>query len=301
MSAIEEYTYARRDTGALKLRIFKPTGGTQRQTAVLHLHGGGWRSGAPAMLDPRSRGLSALGYTVIQVQYRLLDDIVAWPAPVTDLRSALRWVVEHADELGVRPNAIVLWGHSAGAHICLMTACTVAGGDLDHPDDDRSIPVSIAAVIDCYGPTSFHSGATPLLAAGPDGPDFAAIAANQRPDGALPGIDLLAEPCSDDQADAISPLTQLSADFPPTMIVHGTHDTLIRPENSQRLTDALSRLGVVSELVTFAECGHEFDAAPSYAAVLAAHIDIFLRQVLGDPALAEELYEHSMFRTLNPR
>ncbi|MDG4668123.1 alpha/beta hydrolase [Mycobacterium sp. 236(2023)] len=295
MSAVEEYTYAHRDTGALKLRILRPIGETHRQTAVLHLHGGGWRSGAPAMLDPRSRALSALGYTVIQVQYRLLDDVVAWPAPVTDLRSAVRWVVGHAVELGVRPSAIALWGHSAGAHICLMTACTVASGDLDHPDDDQSIAVSIAAVIDCYGPTSFHSGAIPLIAAGPDGPDFAAIAANQREDGALPGIDLLAEPCNEDQADALSPLTQLTADFPPTMIVHGTHDTLIRPENSRRLTDALSSLGVVSELVTFAECGHEFDAAPSYAAVLAAHVDLFLRRVLRDPDLTNEIYEHSMF------
>lgn len=301
MSAVEEHTYAHRDTGALKLRIFKPTGGTPRQTAVLHLHGGGWRSGAPAMLDPRSTVLSALGYTVIQVQYRLLHDAVAWPAPVTDLRSALRWVAEHADELVVRPNALVLWGHSAGAHICLMTACSLADESLDHPDDDRSTPLSIAAVVDCYGPTSFHSGATPLLTMGPDGPDFAAIAANQRPDGALPGIDLLGQPCDDDQAGSISPLSQLGADFPPTMIAHGTNDTLIRPENSQYLAEALNKLGVVCELVTFAECAHEFDAAPSYAAVVAAHIDVFLRQVLGDPALVEEIYEYSMFRALPPQ
>jgi len=128
-----------------------------------------------------------------------------------------------------------------------------------------------------------------------------AIAANQRSDGALPGIDLLAHPCNEDQADAISPLKQVSADFPPTMIVHGTSDTLIRPENSQRLTSALNKLGVVCELVTFAECSHEFDAAPSYAAVVGAHLDVFLRQVLGDPALVEEIHEYSMFRAPAPQ
>ena len=53
--------------------------------------------------------------------------------------------------------------------------------------------------------------------------------------------------------------------------------------------------------MTFAECAHEFDAAPSYAAVVAAHIDVFLRQVLGDPALVEEIYEYSMFRALPPQ
>ena len=56
------------------------------------------------------------------------------------------------------------------------------------------------------------------------------------------------------------------------------------------------RLGVVSELVTFAECNHEFDAAPSYGAAVVAHIDVFLRRVLQEPALAAEIAQYSMFR-----
>jgi hypothetical protein len=71
---------------------------------------------------------------------------------------------------------------------------------------------------------------------------------------------------------------------------------LIRPINSRRLTDELSRLGVISELVNFAGCNHEFDAAPSYGAAVAAHIDVFLRRVLEDPALAAEISHYSMFR-----
>jgi len=84
--------------------------------------------------------------------------------------------------------------------------------------------------------------------------------------------------------------------FPPTMMVHGTADVLIRPINSRRLADELSRLGVISELVTFAECNHEFDAAPSYGAAVVAHIDVFLRRVLEEPALAAEIAQYSMFR-----
>jgi len=53
---------------------------------------------------------------------------------------------------------------------------------------------------------------------------------------------------------------------------------------------------VISELVNFAECNHEFDAAPSYAAVVVAHIDVFLRRVLQDPTLASEIAQYSMFR-----
>jgi acetyl esterase/lipase len=183
---IEEFAYAERETGPLKLRVCRPTGSVRHAIVVLHLHGGAWRVGTPASLDSRSTRLAAHGYTVIQVQYRLLGE-AAWPAPITDLRSAIRWVVDHADELGVRPNAVVLWGHSAGAHIALMTAATLADDTLDHSDDDRSIQISVAAVVDCYGPVSFHPGGFSLLAIGPGGHDFAAIVANQRSDGAFAG------------------------------------------------------------------------------------------------------------------
>jgi acetyl esterase/lipase len=283
--SIEEVTYADRETGPLTLRVFRPTGTVRHPTAVLHLHGGAWRVGTPASLNSRSSRLAACGYTVIQVQYRLLG-AAAWPAPMTDLRSALRWVVDHAEALGVQPNAIVLWGHSAGAHIALMTAATLADESLDHPDDDPAVQISVAAVIDCYGPVSFHSGGTALLAIGPGGHDLAAIVANHRSDGALPAIDLLEEPCSQEQADAISPLALVHPDFPPTLMVHGSSDTLVQPVNSRRLADALGQLGVVLELVEFAECNHEFDGAPSYAAAVVAHIDVFLRRVLQDPTLA---------------
>jgi acetyl esterase/lipase len=219
-----------------------------------------------------------------------------WPAPVTDTRSALRWVVSHAGELGVRPDAIVLWGHSAGGHIALTTAATRADRALDHDDDDPAVPTPVAAVIDCYAPVSFHPGDTSMLQIGPTGIDLAAILANQRSDGALPAIDLLEKPCNKAQADAISPLALVGPDFPPTMLVHGTADVLVRPINSRRLADELSRLGVTSELVEFAECNHEFDAAPTYAAAVVAQVDVFLRRVLSEPTLAAEIRQYSMFQ-----
>jgi acetyl esterase/lipase len=292
---VEEFVYAHRDTGPLKVRVFRPTVPSGHNAAVLHLHGGAWRVGTPAMLDSRSAALAGRGYTVVQVQYRLLGH-APWPAPVTDVRSALRWVVSNADQLGVRPDAMVLWGHSAGGHIALTTAATLPDHTLDHGDDERHVPISVAAVIDCYAPVSFHPGDTSMLQMGPAGIDLAAILANQRSDGALPAIDLLEKSCTQAQADAISPLALIDPDYPPTMIVHGTADVLIRPINSRRLADELARLGVISELVTFAECNHEFDAAPSYAAAVVAHIDVFLRRALQEPSLSAEIAHYSMFR-----
>ncbi len=292
---VEEFVYAHRATGPLRLRVFRPAESARYGTAVLHLHGGAWRVGTPDMLDSRSNALAARGYTVIQVQYRLLGH-ARWPAPLTDVRSALRWVTNHAGELGVRPDSLVLWGHSAGGHIALTTAATLADRTLDDGDDDPSVPISVAALIDCYAPVSFSAEDASLLQIGPSGIDLAAILANQRSDGALPAVDLLETKCTQAQADAISPLALVGQDFPPTMVVHGTADVLIRPINSRRLADELARLGVVSELVEFAGCNHEFDAAPSYSAAVVAHIDVFLRRVLHEPTLAAEMRQYSMFR-----
>src|ERR1700744_1636717 len=292
---VEDFRYDDRETGPPKLRVFRPTGAARHPVAVLHLHGGAWRVGNPAMLDSRSTLLAARGYTVIQVQYRLLGQ-AAGPGPGTDLRSGPGWVACHAADLGGDPDPVVFWGHSAGAHIALTTAATKGDQYLDHAGDDRAVPVAIAAVIDCYAPVSFHPEDTSMLQIGPGGIDLAAILANQRSDGALPAIDLLGKPCTQEDADAISPLVLVGPDFPPTMMVPVTADVLIRPLNSRRLADDLSRLGVVSELVTFAECNHEFDAAPSYGAAVVAHIDVFLRRVLEEPALAAEIAQYSMFR-----
>ena len=295
MSA-ERIEYAQRSAGPLAVHVLRPTGDVDRATAVLHLHGGGWRMGMPEMLTPRSAALAALGYTVVQVQYRLLSDEVQWPVPVVDLRSALRWVHQNADDLGIRRERIVLWGHSAGAHISLMAVATRDDRSLDDPGDDARVPLSVAAIVACYPPALLHGGDTPLMVVDADGmPDLAAIAAKQRSDGAVPACDLLGGPCTDGQARDASPVHRITADFPPTMIVHGTADMMIAAEASRRLDGALRSSGVTSQLATFADCNHEFDMIPSYAAVVTAQIDLFLRRVLDDADLVAEIGASAMF------
>jgi acetyl esterase/lipase len=78
-----------------------------------------------------------------------------------------------------------------------------------------------------------------------------------------------------------SPLTQIKEGYPPTVIFHGLSDVTIRPENSQRLLQALRSARVSSELHTFAGVPHEFDTHPEFADACAALTDFFLdRNVL---------------------
>jgi acetyl esterase/lipase len=246
---------------SLSARVFRPTGPNHR-TAVLHVHGGGWRHGRPEMLDARSAALAALGFTVIAPSYRLVP-AAAWPAAVTDLRSAIRWTAAHAAELDVDPERTTLHGHSAGAHIALVTAATLTDPGLDAPGE--SGPLAVAAVVACYPPTRF-------TAAEPTGPhEFAATAVLDRPATAA-------------EAAALSPIDLVRPGFPPTLLLHGAADRLVAPVHAEALYARLRECGVAAELSLFAGQDHEFDTLPSYTDVTARQIAVFLRNQVADQA-----------------
>ena len=92
----------------------------------------------------------------------------------------------------------------------------------------------------------------------------------------------LMPPGSDEAAiNNASPLAHIKEGYPPTVIFHGLSDVTIRPENSQRLLQALRSARVSSELHTFAGVPHEFDTHPEFADACAALTDFFLdRNVL---------------------
>ncbi len=106
----------------LALDIDRPEGETTR-TAIIFLHGGGWRVGSREAMRPVARRMAAHGFVGLPAQYRLLDQD-PWPAQLHDVKAAIRWTRAHADALGIDPARIVLWGSSAGGHLALMAAGT---------------------------------------------------------------------------------------------------------------------------------------------------------------------------------
>ena len=135
-------------TPELSLDIFPPAS-ESRRCAVMLFHGGGWRGASKEMIQGQAAALAAAGFTALAVQYRLLDT-APWPAPLNDAAAALGWTRAHADQLGIDPAQVVLQGHSAGAHIALMSAATLN-------TDQRP-----AAVVAYYPAIGFPRSDTPL-------------------------------------------------------------------------------------------------------------------------------------------
>lgn len=123
------------------VRVFRPRDPRPAASGgLLYMHGGGFTLGSPATEDANAAALSeALRCTVVSVDYRLAPEH-HHPAPVQDCYAALAWFAEHADELGVDPHLIVVYGHSGGAGLAANVA--IMARDLEGP--------SIALQMLCY-------------------------------------------------------------------------------------------------------------------------------------------------------
>jgi acetyl esterase len=129
--------------GELPLRLYRPAG-ERPLPALLYYFGGGWALGTVDTADGVSRSLAnASGALVAVVGYRLAPEH-PFPAAVDDCYAALRWVAEHADEIGVDPARIVVGGDSAGGNLAAAVTLlarsegpVLAGQLLVYPNTDQ--------------------------------------------------------------------------------------------------------------------------------------------------------------------
>ncbi|HTT87352.1 MAG TPA: alpha/beta hydrolase fold domain-containing protein, partial [Acidimicrobiales bacterium] len=103
--------------GPVRLREFRPG---RVEGVMLHIHGGGWMTGEPALMDPLHESLSdRLGLAIVSVDYRLAPED-PYPAGPDDCEAAALWVIDHAaTEYGT--DRLLIGGESAGAHLSAVT------------------------------------------------------------------------------------------------------------------------------------------------------------------------------------
>src|SRR6185436_1806201 len=96
---------------------------SSKRTAVIIIHGGGWRSGDRNLHYPLAQRLAKLGYVCFTPEYRLSTEAL-YPAGVYDIKSAIRWVRKNAAKYGLNEDKIVVAGHSAGGELAAMMGAT---------------------------------------------------------------------------------------------------------------------------------------------------------------------------------
>jgi len=274
----DDVVYAAPGARELCLDIYAATGSVDHRTAVVAVHGGGWRVGDRKMLRSRCQALADRGFTVLSAEYRLLDE-APWPAQLHDVRAAIGWTRDQAADLGVDADRIVVQGHSAGAHLALMAAAAT-GPALDL--DAEALRTPIAAVVAYYPTVELVSGRPmPDMSAGPTPESLAAL---RSEDGTGPAAMLLGDSAGAQDAAAASPITYAAPGHPATILLHGTADRLVAPAASERLHHKLLAADVASELHLFSGAHHEFDATPSLTETCSALVTDFLARVVLEPA-----------------
>jgi acetyl esterase len=203
----------------LTVHLFHPEGfkASGNWPAFVTIHGGGWTSGTPSRFYPYAHALSEKGYVGVSVEYRLVS-----PKGVTvfdcvkDGRAAVRYVRAHARELGIDPNRIAVSGGSAGGHVAAGTAFFDGA---DHPDENLKLSCRPDALV--------------LF--------FPVIDTSEKGYGQMK---------IGDEWKTISPVDQVKANSPPTLIFHGDADKVTPYAGALLFTKRMREAGNVCELVT---------------------------------------------------
>lgn len=114
-----DFDYLHHDGKPLKLRLFRPHGDGPFPL-VIELHGGAWCSGDLNECQVYAEAFAKAGLAVAAIDFRHAGD--GYPASLTDINYAIRWVKANAARLGTRADRIGIAGQSSGGHLAMLVA-----------------------------------------------------------------------------------------------------------------------------------------------------------------------------------
>lgn len=215
--------------------------------AIIYFPGGGFTSSEHDKFIEMRMALAEAGFVVAAAEYRTVPDI--FPAPVEDGKAAVRYLREHASEYGIDPKRIGVIGDSAGGWLAQMLGTTNGDKTFDK-GDFLSQSSDVQAVATLYGISN-------LLNIGEGFPE-AIQKVHQSP--AVTEALLVNGPAfrtfvgapittTKEKALNASPIGHIKGIKPPFLIMHGSSDTLVSPEQSATLFEALKKEGNRAEYI----------------------------------------------------
>jgi acetyl esterase/lipase len=219
-----------------KLDLYVPgTGGPF--PVIVWVHGGAWLGGSkdncPAL------PFVGRGYAVASINYRLSQH-APFPAQIEDCKAAVRWLRAHAREYHLDPDHVGAWGASAGGHLVALLGTSGGVKEWEGKEGNREQSSRVQAVVDWFGPTDFTKMG----------------GSHDRPNS--PEARLIGGPVRDnpEKAARANPITYISKDDPPFLILHGDRDNTVPFNQSELLAEALQKAGVEVTFVPVQGAGH---------------------------------------------
>jgi acetyl esterase/lipase len=219
---------------AQKMDIYLPPGRTTSATKVMILiHGGAWATGDKADFDEYVDSLKRRmpAYAIFNINYRLSTGTTnTFPTQENDVKAAVEFVYSKRSEY-VISDKFVLLGASAGGHLALLQGYK------------QTSPVRVKAIVDFFGPTDmtdlYNNPASPMIP-----PTTVAQIVGATP---------TSNPTLYQQS---SPITFVTPQSTPTIILQGGIDPLVASSQSTALRDKLQTLGVTNQYLFYPTEGH---------------------------------------------
>jgi acetyl esterase/lipase len=245
----KDIVYKQVDSISLQLDIYKQKNLSEAAPVLIFIHGGGWSKGKRSDYLPYLLDYAQKGYVTVTVSYRL-SGVAHFPAAVEDVQTAVQCIREHSSAHMINPEKIALIGGSAGGHLAMMVgfADKIPGG-------------KVQAIVNLYGPadlsTEYARNRGECL-------KFLGQSYQEKPD----------------LYSAASPQTYISGDDPPTLIFHGTIDSLVPVSQSDSLHQWLDRAGVPNEYHRLKGWPHTMDLSTKVNNYCQYYMDAFFKQYL---------------------
>ncbi len=237
--------------GALLMDVYRPE--NPNGYAIVHITGSGWHSplAANAPQQKASRQVDVFGLPLVQAGYTVFAlnhrtaPLNKYPAQLEDVQRAVRFIRHHAANRGLDPSRIGGVGGSSGGHLTLMLGLSPAPGDAEDADLANRESGNLQVIVPWAPPTDlvWHNGTY-----------------GHGTFASLFGMRLMErDPKNSPQYRAVrdaSPIHYVSADDPPTLLIHGDSDAIVPIDHSIKLAAKLKQAGVTVEVLTVPGGGH---------------------------------------------
>ena len=214
----------------IRLHVVKPKDWkvSDRRPCLVSFFGGGWSSGTPAKSITYAKWAAKYGLVGVAPDYRTRKRFDAKPEDcVADGRAAVRWIQDHAKELGIDPGKIVVQGSSAGGHVAAWTAIPDPVAS-DLASDPAPSPVPMGLIL-----------LWPVTDTGTNGYGGPKRFENDEV-----------------RANNLSVTGRMHGKMPPTLVFHGTADATVKYANTEEFLAKMKANGNECELISFPGAPH---------------------------------------------
>lgn len=260
----KDIAYANTGNRELLLDAFYPKAKTRvKRTAIIIIHGGGWRSGNRTQHYALAQHLANLGYVCFTPEYRLSTEAL-FPAAVHDIKAAIRWVKQQAKKYTIDTSQITVLGFSAGGELAAFMGTTNGMAEFEGSIGSMKCSSTVQAIVNIDGTLSF------VHAESGEGDDSKKTSAATY----WFGYPKKENPALWAQA---SPLTHAGKHTPPTLFINSSVDRMHAGRNDY--INILTGFNIYTEVQQFDNSPHGFCLFEPWFTPTVKYIDQFVKKI----------------------